>query len=93
MADAEERLARLEEQAFFQEERLNALDVALTDQQRQMDQMARDLADALAAVRLLRDKLEQGPEHAPPLPAFGRKCAVVGQARAAGAPAARTGHE
>ena len=50
MADAEERLARLEEQAFFQEERLNALDVALTDQQRQMDQMARDLADALAAL-------------------------------------------
>lgn len=106
MADAEERLARLEEQAFFQEERLNALDVALTDQQRQMDQMARDLADALAAVRLLRDKLEQGPGKRPAAPfyartlvgagrffsprrgwaEFGRKCAVVGQARAAGAP-------
>lgn len=59
---AEARLARLEETAFFQEERLRELDAALTAQQAQMDAMERQLADLRALVRSLRDKLADAPE-------------------------------
>ena len=41
----EGRIARLEETAFFQEERLKELDSALTAQQAQLDAMERQLAD------------------------------------------------
>lgn len=56
------RLARLEETAFFQEERLRELDAALTAQQAQMDAMERQLADLRALTRALRDKLADAPE-------------------------------
>lgn len=63
---AEARLARLEETAFFQEERLRELDAALTAQQAQMDAMERQLADLRALVRSLHEKLTEAPENVPP---------------------------
>lgn len=60
------RLIRLEENAFFQEERLKALDAALTDQQRQLDALERQLAQLRAITRALRDKLADSPEDALP---------------------------
>lgn len=62
----EGRLARLEETAFFQEERLRELDAALTAQQTQLDAMERQLADLGALARSLRDKLADAPENALP---------------------------
>lgn len=62
----ETRLARLEETAFFQEERLRELDAALTAQQAQMDVMERQLADLRALARALHQKLTEAPENAPP---------------------------
>ena len=62
----EGRIARLEETAFFQEERLKELDSALTAQQAQLDAMERQLADLGALARSLRDKLADAPEN--PLP-------------------------
>lgn len=56
------RLARLEETAFFQEERLRELDAALTAQQAQIDAMERQLADLRTLARALRDKLADAPE-------------------------------
>lgn len=60
------RLARLEETAFFQEERLRKLDAVLTAQQAQMDAMERQLADLRALARAVRDKLADAPEAALP---------------------------
>ena len=53
----EDRLTRLEELTFFQEERLKALDAALTAQQLQLDKLEQDFADATSVIRLLREKL------------------------------------
>lgn len=61
MPDPEQRLARLEELSFFQEEQLRQLNAALTAQQTQLDKVERDLADALAVIRLLREKLAEQP--------------------------------
>lgn len=66
MPDAEVRLTRLEELSFFQEEQLKELNAALTAQQAQLDRLEQQLSDALAIIRLLRDKLADQPENAPP---------------------------
>ena len=58
----DDRLARLEELTFFQEERLRALDGALAAQQRQVDKLEQDMAGALHLLRLLREKLAEQPE-------------------------------
>ena len=55
MADLEQRLTSLEETSFFQEQRLKELDAALTAQQSQLDTLEKELADALAVIRLLAD--------------------------------------
>ena len=62
----EDRLARLEELTFFQEERLKSLDAALTAQQRQIDKLEKDFADATSVIRLLREKLGDQPENTLP---------------------------
>ena len=66
MPDPEQRLARLEELSFFLEEQLRQLNAALTAQQTQLDKVERDLADALAVIRLLREKLAEQPENTLP---------------------------
>lgn len=66
MPDPEQRLARLEELSFFQEEQLRQLNAALTAQQTQLDKVEQDLADALAVIRLLREKLAEQPENTLP---------------------------
>lgn len=66
MPDHEQRLTRLEELNFFQEERLKELDAALTTQQDQLDKVEQQLADALALVRLLREKLADQPDDSLP---------------------------
>lgn len=62
----DDRLTRLEELTFFQEERLRALDAALTAQQLQMDRLEHDMAKATTVIRALREKLEQQPDNALP---------------------------
>ena len=62
----EDRLTRLEELTFFQEERLKSLDAALTAQQWQIDKLEKDFADASSVIRLLREKLGDQPENTLP---------------------------
>lgn len=66
MPNAEERLSRLEELGFFHEKQLKELNAALTAQQGQLDRLEQQVSDALAVIRLLRDKLAEQPENAPP---------------------------
>lgn len=58
MENHEERLIRLEELTFFQEERLEALNAALTAQQRQLDAVEQQLAEAVDMLRALRGQME-----------------------------------
>ena len=62
----EDRLTRLEEMTFFQEERIEKLDAALTAQQMQLDSVEQELASARTVIRALRDKLSQQPENSLP---------------------------
>ena len=56
MENHEERLIRLEELTFFQEERLEALNAALTAQQRQLDAVEQQLADAVTCCAPCADR-------------------------------------
>ena len=58
MEGHEDRLIRLEELTFFQEERLEALNAALMAQQRQLDAVEQRLAEAVELVRALRGQVE-----------------------------------
>ena len=58
----QDRLTRLEELTFFQEERLKELDTALTAQQTQLDKLEKDFADATSVIRQLREKIGDQPE-------------------------------
>ncbi len=62
----EDRLTRLEELTFFQEEHIEKLDAALTAQQMQLDNVEQELASARTIIRALRDKLSQQPENSLP---------------------------
>lgn len=62
----EDRLTRLEELTFFQEERIEKLDAALTAQQTQLDSVEQELASARTVIRALRDKVTQQPENSLP---------------------------
>ena len=62
----DDRLTRLEELTFFQEERLKALDTALTIQQKQLDKLEKDFSDATSVIRQLREKLGDQPENSLP---------------------------
>lgn len=62
----EARLARLEELTYFQEERLKALDAALTAQQGQLDRLEKALAETAALARHLREQLGDGIANVPP---------------------------
>lgn len=62
----DDRLTRLEELTFFQEERIRELDAALTAQQLQLDKLEQDFSDATSVIRLLREKLGDQPENALP---------------------------
>ncbi|MTJ94100.1 MAG: SlyX family protein [Desulfovibrio sp.] len=63
---SEDRLTRLEELTFFQEERLKELDAALTAQQKQLDKLEKEFADATSVIRQLREKLGDQAENALP---------------------------
>ena len=58
----EDRLTRLDELTFFQEEKLKELDTALTAQQKQLDKLEKDFADATSVIRQLREKMGDQPE-------------------------------
>ncbi|WP_298033477.1 SlyX family protein [uncultured Desulfovibrio sp.] len=66
MPDLAQRLTRLEELNFFQEQRLKELDVALLTQQSQLDTLEKKVADALAVIRLLQEKLSEQPDNSLP---------------------------
>ncbi len=60
--DIEEKLARLEEQAYFQEKLLSQLNEALTFQQTQIDMLEKKIAELEQNVEGL---LETAPQDAP----------------------------
>lgn len=65
----ENRLARLEEQAFFQEKYLEELNAALVGQQRRIDEMARlmdEMRVRLEETRILLGDARLGPADVPP---------------------------
>lgn len=62
----EDRLTRLEELTFFQEERIEKLDAALMAQQSQLDAVEQELASARIVIRALRDKMSEQPENGLP---------------------------
>ena len=66
LTSEDDRLTRLEELTFFQEERLKALDTALTIQQKQLDKLEKDFADATSVIRQLREKVGDQPENSLP---------------------------
>lgn len=63
--DQEERIIRLEELAYFQEERLRELSEALTAQQQQIDMLEHRLVETMELARNLRDQLGQTGNGAP----------------------------
>ena len=65
MPDPEQRLTRLEELASFRKNS-SGNNAALTAQQTQLDKVERDLADALAVIRLLRELASEQPENTLP---------------------------
>jgi SlyX protein len=62
----EDRLARLEEQNYFQEEVLAQLNQVLTRQQAQLDGLEKRLALAEKRIAALLPLLEEGGQSAPP---------------------------
>ena len=62
----ENRLARLEEQSYFQEQSLAELNQALTRQQFQLDEMEKRLALAEERIAVLLPLLEEGGQNAQP---------------------------
>ena len=66
MYTADTRLSRIEENLYFLEQRLEALDSALCGQQIQLDSLEKQLTDALRLLRQLREKLEESPENSLP---------------------------
>ena len=57
----EERIARLEELAYFQETLLSQLNDALTGQQKQLDALEKRLEDLESNVTALLDASQDGP--------------------------------
>ena len=66
MPSTENRLARLEEQSYFQEQAIAELNQALTRQQFQLDEMEKRLALAEARITALLPLLDEGGHSAPP---------------------------
>lgn len=56
----EERLMRLEENAYFQEEKLRELDAQIMDQHKQLAELSLRVEDLARALTRLRDALEAG---------------------------------
>jgi len=66
MPSTADRLARLEEQGYFQEQAIAELNQALTRQQSQLDEMEKRLALAEARIAALLPLLDEGGHSAPP---------------------------
>ena len=66
MASTEDRLARLEEQNYFQEQVLAELNRALIRQQAQLDGLEKRLALAEKRLAALLPLLEEGAQSVPP---------------------------
>ncbi|MDR0238797.1 MAG: SlyX family protein [Deltaproteobacteria bacterium] len=66
MPSAEDRLARLEEQNYFQEQVLAELNQALTRQQFQLDEMEKRLMVAEERINALLPLLEEGGKNTAP---------------------------
>jgi len=66
MPSTEDRLARLEEQSYFQEQALAALNQALTRQQFQLDEMEKRLISAEKRITALLPLLEEEGKNIPP---------------------------
>jgi len=66
MPSTEDRLARLEEQSYFQEQAVAELNQALTRQQFQLDELEKRLALAEERIAALLPLLDEGGQSAPP---------------------------
>lgn len=64
--DMEERLARLEEQLYFQEHTIQELNDVLFAQQRQMDAMQKTLTEMAERERKLLELVAEKPENSLP---------------------------
>ena len=64
--DMEERLARLEEQIYFQEHTIQELNDVLFAQQRQLDAMQRTLTEMAERERKLLELVAEKPENSLP---------------------------
>lgn len=64
--DMEERLARLEEQIYFQEHTIQELNDVLFAQQRQMDAMQKTLTEMAERERKLLELVAEKPENSLP---------------------------
>lgn len=62
----QERLARLEENMYFQESTIKELNEALTLQQGQLDTLERKLSQALEKLNDVQSMVDQGPESTVP---------------------------
>ena len=66
MPSTENRLARLEEQSYFQEQAIAELNQALTRQQFQLDEMEKRLTLIEQRIAALLPLLDEGGQSAPP---------------------------
>ena len=64
--DMEERLARLEEQIYFQEHTIQELNDVLFAQQRQLDAMQKTLTEMVERERKLLELVAEKPENSLP---------------------------
>ena len=64
--DMEERLARLEEQIYFQEHTIQELNDVLFAQQRQLDAMQKTLTEMAERERILLELVAEKPENSLP---------------------------
>lgn len=66
MAGIEERLARLEEELFFQDKNLRELNESMCRQQRELDMLARELGEAGRILRAVRELIAEKPVNGVP---------------------------
>lgn len=66
MPDIEERLARLEEELFFQDKNLHELNETVLRQQKELDRLAGELGEAGRILRAMREMIGPKPENSVP---------------------------
>lgn len=66
MADIEDRLARLEEEIFFQDKSLRELNETVCRQQKELNRLASELGHAGRLLQAMREMIAAKPENSVP---------------------------